>query len=203
MFISNDLKWNKHVSYLQSEAYATAFQILKTVVSTNVWTLLNAYITFVRPQLEFNTPVWSPHPQKDIFLIESVQKRFTRSICLRDNIPFSCYADRLNKLNNKSLQYRRLEFDLILTYKICYGLVDIAFNDFFEYWDTDYDLRRHRLALRPLCRPKHKTVQNFFNHRVVPLWKDLPENIVTSPKLLVFKNCLKHFNIYNIATILY
>ena len=80
----------------------------------------------------FNTPVWSPHLQKDIFLIESVQKRFTRNIRLRGNIPFSCYADRLNKLNIKSLQYRRLEFDLILTYKNCYGLVDIAFNDFFD-----------------------------------------------------------------------
>ena len=161
VFICNDLKWNKHVSYLQSKAYATAFQILKTFVSKNFWTLFNAYIIFVRPQLEFNTPVWSPHLQKDIFLIESVQKRFTRSICLRGNIPFSCYADRLNKLNIKSLQYRRLEFDLILTFKICYGLVDIAFNDFFEYCDTGYDLRRHRLALRPLCRPKHKPFKIF------------------------------------------
>ena len=175
----------------------------KILVSKNVWTLLNAYITFVRPHLEFNTPVWSPHLQKDTFLIESVQKQFTRSICSRCNIPFSWYADRLNKLNIKSLQYRRLEFNLLLTYKICYGLVDVAFNDFFEYCDTGYDLRRYRLALRPLCRPKHKTVQNFFNHRVIPLWNDLPENIVTSPTLLVFKYRLKHFNLYNIATILY
>ena len=170
VFISNDLKRNKNVSYLRRKASATAFQIFKSFVSKNVWTLLNAYISFVRPQLEFNTPVWSPHLQKDIFLIESVQKRFTRSICLRCNIPFSCYADRLNKLNIKSLQYRCLECDLILTYKACYGLADVAFNDFFEYYDTGYDLRRHRLALRPLCRPKHKTVQKIFNHRVVPLW---------------------------------
>ena len=48
VFISNDLKWNKHVSYLQSKASPTAFQILKSFVSKNVWTLLNACITFVR-----------------------------------------------------------------------------------------------------------------------------------------------------------
>ena len=103
VFISNDLKWNKHV-YLRSKTSATAFQILKSFVSQNFWTLLNAYITFAKLQLEFNTPVWSPHLQKDIFLIESVQKRFTRSICLCCYIPFSCYADCLNKSNIKSLQ---------------------------------------------------------------------------------------------------
>ena len=108
--------------------------------------------------MEFNTAVWSPHQQ---FLVESVQKWFTRSICLRCNITFSCYADRLNKLNVKSLQVCRLEFDLILTSKICCGLVDIAFNDFFEYCDTGYDPRCHCLALRPLCRPKHKIVKFF------------------------------------------
>ena len=96
----------------------------------------------------------------------------------------------------------RLEFNLILTYIFCYGLVDIAFNDFFEYCDIGYDLRCHRLALRPLCRPRHKTL-DFFNYCVVPLWNNLPENIVTAPTLLVLKNHLKHFNLYDIATILY
>ena len=33
VFISNDLKWNKHVSYLRSKAFATAFQILKSFIS--------------------------------------------------------------------------------------------------------------------------------------------------------------------------
>ena len=43
------------------------------------------------------------------------------------NIPFTSYSDRLIKLNHKSLEYRRLEFDLILVYKICYELVDIPY----------------------------------------------------------------------------
>ena len=68
----------------------------------------------------------------DICSFESVQKNFTRKISI--NVPFFSYVDRLSKLNLKSLEYRRLEFDLILTYKICYHLLDakyLKFDDFF------------------------------------------------------------------------
>ena len=51
-----------------------------------------------------------------------------------------------------------------------------------------------------------KNVQNFFQSLcctgIVPLWNDLPQNIVSAPTLHVFKNCLKHFNLFtgSIAT---
>jgi len=41
------------------------------------------------------------------------------------------YPTRLNKLNLQSLEYRRLVADLILTYKIIFGLADIDPNDYF------------------------------------------------------------------------
>ena len=41
------------------------------------------------------------------------------------------YPTRLNKLNLQSLEYRRLVADLILTYKIIFGLVHIDPNDYF------------------------------------------------------------------------
>ena len=93
--------------------------------------LCKAYVTYVQPKLEYNTSVRSPYLQKDIISIESVQKSFTRKVCVCCNIPFSSYSDRLHKLNLRSLEYRRLEFDLILVYKICNDLIDIAFEDIF------------------------------------------------------------------------
>ena len=41
------------------------------------------------------------------------------------------YPTRLNKLNLQRLEYRRLVADLILTYKIIFGLADIDPNDYF------------------------------------------------------------------------
>ena len=55
---------------------------------------------------------------------------------MRYNIPFTSYSDRLIKLNLKSLEYRHLEFDLIMVYQICYELVDIPINNCFEFVDT-------------------------------------------------------------------
>ena len=75
--------------------------------------------------------------------IESFQKVSTTMACIRCNIPFSSYSDRLYKLNLKSLEYCRLEYDLILPYRICFCLIDIDFNEFFARVETISFLRRH------------------------------------------------------------
>jgi len=99
---------------------------------------------------------------KHICRVESVQKRFTRYICMRCNIPFVSYHDRLYKLNIRSLEYRRTEFDMIYMYKICHGLTDVCFSDFFEYCTSKYDLRRHRLHFKSLVRAKLDCHHYFF-----------------------------------------
>ena len=108
-----DLKWSPHLSSLKSGASLCAYQILHAFSTRNVWILLRAYIAYIRPKLEYNTVIWSPYLKKDFELIESVQKKFTGDICVRYNISFNSYFDRLNKLNIKSSEYQRLEFDLI------------------------------------------------------------------------------------------
>jgi len=42
------------------------------------------------------------------------------------------YSARLDKLNSQSLEYRRLVADLILTYKIIFGLTDTDLNVYFR-----------------------------------------------------------------------
>ena len=49
-------------------------------MSKNSDLLLKAYITYVRPILEYNSPLWSPSLKKDIILLESAQRRFTKRI---------------------------------------------------------------------------------------------------------------------------
>jgi len=61
----------------------------------NIWILLKAFTTYVRPKLEYNTlklqyntSVWSPHLHKYIIAVESVQRRFTKLICKRCNVGY-------------------------------------------------------------------------------------------------------------------
>jgi len=52
--------------------------LLYSFSSKNVWILLRAYLTYVRPILEHNTVIWSPYLKKDIYRVESVQKLLIR-----------------------------------------------------------------------------------------------------------------------------
>ena len=147
---------------------------------------LKAYpilLRYVRPKIEYNTVVWSPYLKKDINLLESVQKRFTRNICVHCNIPFVSYQDHLYKLNIKSLEYRRLVFDLIYVYKIFHNLVEVCFNDFFQLGNNQYNLHRHSWSIKPCNKPSIDRYCNFFLNRICPVWNKLLQQIVSAPNL--------------------
>ena len=196
ILISHDLKWSAHVSYIKANAYTCCYRILKSFSTCNIWILLKAFVTYVRPKLEYNTSIWSPHFKKDITSIESVQKHFTRVAC-------NCCTDLLNKLNLKLLEYRRLEFDLILVYKICCKLIDIAFDEFFTYVESCYNLHRRHLSIRSKYLPKHDSFRHFYSNRVVPVWNLLPESIVSLSSLSAFKIRSKKFDLHEICSLVF
>lgn len=201
--ISYNLKWYHHICRVQHIASLCAYRVLHCFSSKNVWTLLRAYFTYIRPKLEYNTPVWSPYLKKDIITIESVQRHFTRQICIRCNISFCSYKDRLEKFNIKSLEYRRHEYDLILMYKICHNLSDLNFHNFFSYRKSAYNLRQHSWTIQSYSDPKHNQFQNFFTNRIPKIWNKLPEDIVSAPSLSSFKSRIKKFDLYSIASMVY
>jgi len=87
--------------------------IHKCFLSKNRNILVKAYITYIRPLLEYAACIWSPYQLDDIAKIESVQRRFTKRLPGLSNIS---YSDRLAVLGLRSLQLRRLHQDLIYTY---------------------------------------------------------------------------------------
>jgi len=52
--------------------------IIKCFQSRDRALLLRAYCTYVRPLLEYWTPVWSPHHSYLINKVEGVQRSFTK-----------------------------------------------------------------------------------------------------------------------------
>ena len=83
--------------------------------------LSETWVTYVRPILEYCSPVWSPHHKYLINKIESVQKFFTKRLPGLWDIS---YPKRLQLLNLQSLEYRRIFQDLILCYQILHGRYD-------------------------------------------------------------------------------
>ena len=135
-------------------------------------------------------------------LFFSVQKKFTCHICIRCKISFNSYSDCLSKLNNNSLEYRRLEFDLVLMCKICHNLCDLNFYEFFKLHKSRYNLRQHSFTVESLSHPKHEQYRYFFN-RIVNIWNNLPESIISAETLPIFKRRLHKFDLHNIANLTY
>ena len=54
--------------------------ILRAFQTRNLDSLVTVFKTFVRPILEYATPVWSPHLIKSKKLVELVQRKFTKRV---------------------------------------------------------------------------------------------------------------------------
>ena len=141
IFIAENLKWNHHINYVYQIASTISFQVLKSFKSTDINILKKIYLVYIRPKLEYNTPIWSPYLKKDINHLESIQRKYTRIVFNRCNISYTSYFDRLSKLGIKSLEYRRIEFDLITFFKLINSETTINLQSIFEPHKCTYLLR--------------------------------------------------------------
>ena len=111
--ISSDLKFSLHVKKISNKASRIVGMIFKSFTTRNVNSLLKAYVCYVRPILEYNSTIWSPHLLGDVSYIEGVQRRFTKRLFSECNLPYMCYEERLACLEIETLANRRKTFDLV------------------------------------------------------------------------------------------
>ncbi len=156
-------------------------------------TFLKLYKGLVRPHLEYAVQVWQPYLKRDIRKLEGVQRRATKQINDIGNLE---YADRLKKLKLPTLLYRRMRGDMIETYKILTHKQDQVVSNLLPLHSA---LRPHSTTRSNSLKlfkksAKHAPRANSFSHRVVDLWNDLPQNVVTAPSTNSFENRLdKHW----------
>jgi len=143
------------------------------------------YCAYVRPHLEYCIQAWSPSYEKDCWLLERVQKRATKMV---NGISNLAYEERLKKLNMFSLRYRRLRGDLIEVFKFVNGLERGYLVEMFEF-NRNNAIRGHKFKIK-VNHSRTRLRQTFFTNRVVEHWNQLPENIVSSSTLNIFKNSI-------------
>ena len=152
---------------------------------------MDLFTTYIRPKLEYCTPVWCPNLNKDVDRIEDIQRRYTRFVFRKCSIPYSSYEDRLQKIDFMTLKQRREFYDLVLVYKMINGLSDLHFDDYFSHITTPYSLRSHSLQIKSLhsCTST-QSLTSFFG-RTPAMWNKLPEKVVFANSLTIFKSLLK------------
>ena len=75
-------------------------------------TMLTLFKSLVLYRLDYGSQLWSPYKVKDISLLESVQRAFTKHIQGMHTYSYS-YADRLSILKLYSLRRRRDRYTII------------------------------------------------------------------------------------------
>ena len=168
VLVDNHLTFVHHISNIISRAKRVSGIIYNVFKTRSITFLLKMYKTFVRPILEFNTCIWSPHLLHLINSIESVQRNFT---C---RIPAVCnlnYPDRLVALELESLEQRRLLIDCKWLYRLLYCSHEPSHFSHFIH-NPNVHLRGHNVKL--ITQFTYNTVvKNCFFYRVIPLWNSL------------------------------
>jgi len=161
--------------------------VKQTFKYINKTSFLTLYKSYIRPHLEYCTQVWYPYKVKDIDILEKVQ-RATRLVPELANQP---YESRLRQLGLHSLYCRRLQGDLIATYKLINNGFDINFSSFFTV-NKDLPTRGHNFKL---FKPSENLQlrQKYFSNHVITPWNNLPNYVVTAINLNDFKNKLDNY----------
>ncbi len=107
------------------------------------------------------------------------------------------YPDRLKRLNLQTLAYRRVRGDMIQCFKILHGIYDRLPSPILRLHRdcvSREGARGHDLKLY-LNRANTNLRKHSFPIRMVKTWNGLPNEIIQSPNINIFKNRVdKHWS---------
>ena len=115
VIIQSDLKCSSQCIKAVNTANRVLGMIERTFSVRDKDIILQLYKSLVRPHLEYSVQAWRPHFQKEIDLIEGVQRRATKLIT---SVKDKTYAERLRLPHLQTLETRRVRGDLIEVLKM-------------------------------------------------------------------------------------
>ena len=142
------------------------------------------YNTLVRPIVEYASCVWDPHTSKATSKAESVQRSAARYV-MNNYSRRSSVTTMIDELQWKTLQHRRAVSKVTMMYRITNQLIDIPDD---QLVPLNTPTRGHRHSKRFLIpRSRTSLLKDTFFPNTIRLWNGLPEKVVNSPSIDIFK----------------
>jgi hypothetical protein len=185
--ITSDLSFETHIANIVARARQRINILFRGFVTRNLSVMRRAYITYVRPILEYNSVVWNPCLIYLIDSIENVQRYFTRRIVSLSALP---YFERLALLGLEPLELRRCQFDLTYYYKVFNHLTPFVPADVFLIYSPITSSRSESPYLLKPLKASNKLLHTLF-YRRVDAWNALPIALRSSSSVHAFKRGLK------------
>ena len=188
IIISRDAKVSKQCVQARNKANRMLGVINRNVSYKSKEVIQKLYNSYVRPHLEYCIQAWSPYLNQDINMLERVQRRATKLIA---GISHLSYEDRLKELNMFTFRNRLIRGDMIQVYRMFAGLDKIDISKFLTM-GQNITTRGHNKSLRKFnCNLD--LLKYSFSFRVVDKWNKLPQHIIDSSSLAIFKNRLDKY----------
>ena len=124
--VDSNLKFDAHVENIVNKAFKILGFVIRTSRSfKSLGSVLHLYKSLVLLQLEYACQVWSPAYNKYSDAIEVVQRRFTRFVFRKFNVPYCDYDKRLEWLRLISLRRRRMLHDDMFLFKVVHHKIQL------------------------------------------------------------------------------
>jgi ribonucleases P/MRP protein subunit RPP40 len=128
--IDSKLFFEAHINNIVSKARQRISIPFRGFVTRSLYIMRQAFVTYIRPILEYNSVVWNPRLFHRTDLIENVQRNFSKRI---PSLSSLLYPERLALLDLVPLELRRLRFDLIYNFKVFSHLTPLTQKTLFLF----------------------------------------------------------------------
>lgn len=183
--ISSNLTWSKHINQITSNTNRNLNFVRRNLYSCTKQIKQTAYMSLVRPLVEYSSSVWDPHQSDLTNKIEMVQRRAARFVS-NDYKRTSSVSHMLNELEWFSLKNRRTANRLTILLKARMGLLPLPVDDLLQPLSRP---SRHSHANAYKTPTANKNCLKFsFLHQTVADWNNLPYHITTETDIAKFKN---------------
>jgi hypothetical protein len=173
--IANDLRWNKHVHEVTNKANKLLGMLRRNLYCCAKDVRETAYLSLVRPILEYAGTVWDPnclHLENDL---ERVQKRAGRFVMNNYSFEEGSMTSIMNELGWKQLKQLRQENRLILLHKGLNGYTNIPISDINQNKRKQRKGHNHQFQI-PHARTD--TFKDSFIPKTLKDWNQLDPNIL-------------------------
>ena len=190
VIICNDLSWSPHIDRITSKTRQLIGMLYRRFYKwSSSSALLQLYLSFIRPHLEYAVQVWSPYLQKDIQKLELVQK-FALKVCLKK---WNCsYSELLHESGIPELSDRRKILSLMYLYKAANGLMSVPDGIIVPRLCVHNTRSSNQVTyIQPSARTN--TYHHSFFPSVISLWNSLPKLVVSAPSVQSFKRILSSY----------
>lgn len=173
------LTFDEHCEVIASKADRVIHSLFRGLSTNTVSHLRLAYISYVRPILEYGTTVFNPPTKRSQARLEAVQNNFTRKLWVRlygydyTSIPPSNVRNKI--FNLSSLLLRRKRNDLLMIYKMITERVSLRPDKF--YTTSSSNTRGCRTKIHfPKARSRLRA--SFFTQRAGSEFLKFSKNMV-------------------------